>query len=160
MSTHTINYNLVKPGYSDTADIADINGNMDAIDTKLKEVEDNTAENTDDITSLGTDLATLSATVTGLSTGKQDILTRGTVAANTNLNTVSDSGYYWLNSTYGNLPHTGSAAGVLEVIAPSSFVVMQKYTRFQGSSYAVYQIFFRLRVDGTWYPWKNALVVS
>ena len=35
MATNTTNYHLVKPGYSDTADIADINGNMDIIDTAL-----------------------------------------------------------------------------------------------------------------------------
>ena len=32
MATYTPNYNLKKPGASDTVDIADINGNMDVID--------------------------------------------------------------------------------------------------------------------------------
>jgi len=36
MATNTTNYNLMKPAYSDTADIADINGNMDIIDAQMK----------------------------------------------------------------------------------------------------------------------------
>ena len=35
MATNTSHYNLVKPAYTDTADIADINGNMDIIDTAM-----------------------------------------------------------------------------------------------------------------------------
>jgi len=35
MATTTTNYGLKKPEYSDTADIADINGNMDDIDASL-----------------------------------------------------------------------------------------------------------------------------
>lgn len=37
MSTKTPNYNLVKPADNETADIQVINGNMDIIDTKIKE---------------------------------------------------------------------------------------------------------------------------
>lgn len=36
MSTLTTNYNLIKPDYADSADIADINGNMDVIDLQMK----------------------------------------------------------------------------------------------------------------------------
>ena len=36
MASNTTNYNLVKPDYSDTADIAVINGNMDIIDSTMK----------------------------------------------------------------------------------------------------------------------------
>ena len=42
MST-TTNYNLIKPEYSDDADIADINGNMDIVDNALKTNADNIA---------------------------------------------------------------------------------------------------------------------
>lgn len=35
MATYTTNLNLVKPGYADSADIADINANMDALDTAV-----------------------------------------------------------------------------------------------------------------------------
>lgn len=37
MSTKTTNYELIKPADNETADIQVINGNMDIIDTKLKE---------------------------------------------------------------------------------------------------------------------------
>lgn len=40
MSTNTTNYNLVKPGLNETADIEVINQNMDVIDTGLKNVSD------------------------------------------------------------------------------------------------------------------------
>ena len=49
MSTSTPNYNLIKPDYSDDADISDINGNMDIIDTALESKqnsEDNSLETT------------------------------------------------------------------------------------------------------------------
>ena len=35
MATYSSNLNLKKPGYSDPADIADINNNMDIIDTAV-----------------------------------------------------------------------------------------------------------------------------
>ena len=35
MATNTENYGLTKPEYSDTADIMDINGNMDTVDAAL-----------------------------------------------------------------------------------------------------------------------------
>lgn len=39
MATNTTNYGLVKPAYSDTADIADINGNMDKVDAALQGID-------------------------------------------------------------------------------------------------------------------------
>ena len=39
MATNTTNYSLVKPAYSDTADIADINGNMDKVDAALQGID-------------------------------------------------------------------------------------------------------------------------
>lgn len=54
MSTHTDNYNLVKPDYADTADIGDINGNMDIIDSTMKSQADTIASHTTSISSLAT----------------------------------------------------------------------------------------------------------
>lgn len=45
MATNTTNYNLVKPAYADTADIADINGNMDIIDGQMKTNADGVSAN-------------------------------------------------------------------------------------------------------------------
>lgn len=45
MATKTTNYNLVKPSYDENADIAVINGNMNIIDTKMKEIDDKTNNN-------------------------------------------------------------------------------------------------------------------
>ena len=41
MATQTTNYNLVKPSYDENADIAVVNGNMDIIDTKINELNNN-----------------------------------------------------------------------------------------------------------------------
>ena len=43
MATNTTNLELKKPAYSDTADISDINGNMDIIDTAVNAVENGMA---------------------------------------------------------------------------------------------------------------------
>jgi len=40
MATTTTNYALVKPDLADNVDIADINGNMDTIDTTMKSISD------------------------------------------------------------------------------------------------------------------------
>lgn len=40
MPEYTANYNLIKPGYDETADIKVINENMDTLDTAIKAVED------------------------------------------------------------------------------------------------------------------------
>lgn len=40
MSVQTPNYQLIKPTYTETADIDIINTNMDIVDTKMKEIED------------------------------------------------------------------------------------------------------------------------
>lgn len=40
MSTYTPNYNLIKPEYSDDADVGDINSNMDIIDSTLADKQD------------------------------------------------------------------------------------------------------------------------
>ena len=45
MSNYTTNYNLIKPEYSDDADIGDINGNMDIIDSTLAGKQDATDSN-------------------------------------------------------------------------------------------------------------------
>lgn len=167
MSTHTTNYNFVKPDYSDTADIGDINGNFDIADDAIKQNATNIATNASDIdslessvTAINSTLASHASSITSLSNNKQNNLSKGTVAQNTNLNTITAAGNYWLNTTYGNLPHSGSAAGVLEVIVPTSNVIVQRYVRFAGNQYAVYNIFYRVNVSGTWYPWKTALVIN
>lgn len=45
MATNTTNYNLVKPAYADTADIADVNSNMDIIDGQMKTNADGVSAN-------------------------------------------------------------------------------------------------------------------
>lgn len=40
MATYTPNYNFKKPDRTDTVNISDLNGNMDALDSELKSVSD------------------------------------------------------------------------------------------------------------------------
>lgn len=88
---------------------------------------------------------------------------KGTVAANTDLNNIKDCGNYWLNSTYSNLPHAGSAAGLLEVLVPvltaNTSVVIQRYTRYDAN-YAVINVFERVYNSSAWGAWKTVLTVS
>ena len=88
---------------------------------------------------------------------------KGTVAANTDLNTIKDCGNYWLNSTYTNLPHAGNGAGLLEVLVPvlsaSYSVVIQRYTRYDAN-YAVINVFERVFNSSAWGAWKTVLIVS
>ena len=89
--------------------------------------------------------------------------TKGTVAANTDLDTIQASGHYWLNSTYSHMPHTGTAAGLLEVLVPTESlndsVIIQRYTRYDAN-YAVINIFERVRTRNEWKNWKTILTVS
>lgn len=62
MATNTTNYNLVKPAYADTADIADINGNMDIIDGQMK-------TNADGVSSTNSSLAKTEAGLAVIVTG-------------------------------------------------------------------------------------------
>lgn len=65
MSTTTTNYSLVKPDYTDIADIAVLNGNSDIIDSTMKTLADGVSTNASDIDSL-------ESTTTSLSSNKQD----------------------------------------------------------------------------------------
>ena len=105
------------------------------------------------------ELVTIGSDISDLNTGKQNKLSMGTVDANTDLDTVTTIGYYWLNSTYTHLPHSGSGAGLLEVIDIGNTIIIQRYTKFDAN-YQVVNIFERVKVASTWYSWKTVLTVS
>ena len=71
MSTYTTNYNFIKPEYSDDADVGDINGNMDSIDTLIKELYDDKQDATDN--SLNTTSKDVVGAINELLTDKQPI---------------------------------------------------------------------------------------
>lgn len=105
MATNTTNFNLSKPEYTDTADIAVINSNMDKVDTSLQ--------------GLGTGLAIISKANThvaitsgqyvyvhghgslaeGLYTAKSNISANATLSTS-NLQAVSGGGLNALNSKF------------------------------------------------------------
>lgn len=168
MSTNTTNYNLVKPDYSEAADIAVINGNMDIIDTAMK-------NNATDITSLTSSkqnvtdnsFATTSKTVPGaineLNSGKQNSLYGGSLT-NTDFNTVRQNGYYWVGTGNTNVAVSG-AYGFLEVIATASgstSALMQRFTRFGADTASTRgEVYVRFYANNQWYGWnKIAQVIT
>lgn len=74
MSSTTSNYNLIKPDYSDSADVADLNGNADIIDAVLAQKQnatDNSLTTTDKtipgaINELDAEVATNTASIATL----------------------------------------------------------------------------------------------
>lgn len=97
MATNTTNYNLVKPAYTDTADIGDINGNMDIIDAQMK-------TNANGISSLGSSKSNLLSTANFSQSFTPVTQTTGNVTIN-----VSRSGY----TALGIVGITGSGTSPL-----------------------------------------------
>ena len=97
MSTSTTNYNLTKPDYSDVADIADINGNMDTIDSELKNHTDAIAlkQNVTD-TSLTTTAQTIVGAINELNTDVNNL--QGSIAAGAYTATSLASLESWLTA--------------------------------------------------------------
>lgn len=63
MATNTTNYNWKKPDYEDDADIKDLNDNFDAIDAKVKEVENQAATNQTNILSVKNNVEYITDTI-------------------------------------------------------------------------------------------------
>lgn len=76
----------------------------------------------------------------------------GEVGTGVSLNDVTASGIYyasWVNSTQSESNYPASNYGVLEVISPFSYFVMQRYTSNSGSVYV------RVKLNNDWTAWKQ-----
>lgn len=135
MSTRTTNLNLVKPSYTDAADIGDINDNMDILD--------------DAYVSVNNEIAT-----------KEPILAKGSLIGTSqtpvDLDEYFDSGYYFvtINSYIYNAPVLATAYGYLEVMKMTNNVTLQRFTMYgdddstiAGNTYA------RFYTNNQWYSW-------
>lgn len=127
MSTNTTNYNLVKPDYSEAADVAVINGNMDIIDTQLKSVSN--VANAAAPSLCGSQIAT--------SFNMNDLRTQGNKVYFANLaiatNAPVNSGYAFIENI------SASSAGAL---------VLQRVTLYStGTTYV------RSYANAQWYSW-------
>lgn len=96
MSSTTSNYNLIKPDYADSADVADLNGNADIIDAALASKQNATDSNLTTtaqtvvgaINELDSEVATNTANITDL----QDKVPMAFKMANISLTTTSGVG--------------------------------------------------------------------
>ena len=96
MSSTTSNYNLIKPDYADSADVADLNGNTDIIDAVLAQKQNATDSNLTTtaqtvvgaINELDSEVATNTANITDL----QDKVPASFKMANISLTTTSGVG--------------------------------------------------------------------
>lgn len=126
MATNTEHYNLVKPEYADTADVAQLNGNMDIIDgilwqlanagadeellKKVQEILDKIGETADTggSTTLGSVMAKLNATLTKIGEGTtgesiitmlENLLAQPKNIKNIQTGTLNSQGFSTLDAT-------------------------------------------------------------
>ena len=124
MATNTTNFNLKKPAYTDTADIADINGNMDKVDVSLNGLADAIA-----IVANGNTHAAITAgqyvyvhghgsLAEGLYTAKSNISANATLSTS-NLQADGSGGLNALNSKIANQTQSRQAISGQDVLSTS-----------------------------------------
>lgn len=154
MATNTDNYGLIKPAYSDTADIADINSNMTTIDKALHSIEKSIGivadGNTHAAVTKGQNVYVrrheeLSpALLEGLYVATSNIEENGALST-TNLSSTSmkdlSNQVTELNSkiTEHDVTGTTSAAGYLITTIPATTKVLIAYTKAGGYSVIPFQ---------------------
>lgn len=84
-----------------------------------------------------------------LLSSKQDALTKGSLAADDDLDNFKTNGYYYSIAGVANRPV--SAYGILEVVAVSETVILQRYTVTSGTGAgSLYQRLFTSSAWGNW----------
>lgn len=159
MSSSTTNYNLIKPDYTESADISVINDNMDIIDSTMKTNATNISslnsnkQNVND-NSLSTTNKTVSGAINELNSDKQDSLV-GRTLSDIDLNTVVKAGHYWVSTT--NVSHAPTNYyGYLEVIRSGDGAYMQRFTQFGNDTTSTRAtIYIRFFINNQWYGWNK-----
>lgn len=143
----TTNYELKKPDYTDAADIADINSNMDTLDTQLKALSTQVNSVKEDISNIEDDLSGKSNT-----SHKHNAVE---ISANTDLNSLSEEGFYWCTSNTSNSV-TNKPDDVtffsLRVTKISGGVLSQELTTAGNRK------FIRICWSGGWSDWDRFVV--
>lgn len=159
MSSNTTNYNLVKPDYTESADIGVINDNMDIIDTTMKAnatgiASLNTNKQNVNDNSLSTTNKTVPGAINELNSNKQDSLV-GRTLSNIDLNTVVTAGHYWVSTTnVSNSPV--NYYGYLEVVRSGDGAYMQRFTQFGNDTISTRgTIYIRFYINNQWYSWNK-----
>ena len=128
MATNTTNFNLSKPEYTDTADIAVINSNMDKVDTSLQGIGTGLAI----ISNANTHVAITSgqyvyvhghgSLAEGLYTAKSNISANATLSTS-NLQAVSGGGLNALNSNLPKYAITSTTSDTLNANADNTITI-------------------------------------
>lgn len=139
MSSTTPNLHLVKPSYNDIADIGDINGNMDLIDSAY---------------------ASMSTSITNIDNSKEPILTKGSLVGSSqapiDLNDYKETGLYFVtvNAYIDNAPVAPTSYGYLEVLKSTSGATLQRFTRYASSGSSVAgNTYIRNYANSAWQDW-------
>ena len=129
MATNTTNYALKKPAYTDTADIADINGNMDKVDTALQGIGSGLAI----ISNKNTHAAITSGQYVyvhghntladGMYKAKSNIAANGTLSTS-NLDAISDGGLNNLDSKRSIRSYSSPSKLLTEALAVDDWAVI------------------------------------
>ena len=147
MATNTTNFNLKKPAYTDTADIADINGNMDKVDVSLNGLADAIAivanNNTHAAITAGQYVyvhghGTLAE---GLYTAKSNIAANATLSTS-NLQADGSGGLNALNSNISSVIDTSSTItglhdGMNAIVLNGGVTIGNVTTQNKSRGYAV-----------------------
>lgn len=124
MATRTTYLNLIKPDYSDAADIADINANMDTLDDKIKGIDsaaiDDTLVPTSDSGTIRNQLSQLANRIkaaTGAGSWKDDPSTTLASLATLVSNLASGSDVTWSGKKF-----TNSRLGITGLMGTNGYV--------------------------------------
>jgi hypothetical protein len=186
MATNTTNFGLKKPAYSDTADIADINGNMDKVDVSLNGLADAIAivanNNTHAAITAGQFVYVHGhgSLAEGLYTAKSNIAANAALSTS-NLQADGSGGLNALNSKIEDFYPSETFSGDLNNLATgqwycdgscSNLPVANAYFFVQcmirsaniGEQFAYKsnedRVFFRRKREGTWNNWQELALNS
>lgn len=128
MATRTTYLNLIKPDYSDAADIADINANMDTLDNEIKGIDraaiDDTLVPTSDSGTIRNQLSQLANRIkaaTGAGDWKAEPSTTLASLATLVSNLASGSDVTWNGEKF-----TNTKLGIIGLMAPNGYISFGK----------------------------------
>lgn len=100
------------------------------------------------VSSLDTTSKKIAGGINELYNNKQDSINGGSIS-NKDLNTLSDTKTYWVNTTgMSNMPT--NSFGYLEVFKQADTIYFQRFLE-----YGTFVVWERYHVNGQWYPWKR-----
>jgi hypothetical protein len=127
MATTTINYNLKKPSGTDIVDITDINGNMDIIDTKIKETIDAVGTTNQNVTESSNKIAILNGSGAVVEKVSKSVYDAFLTSNATSLADKSNKNDYVANTGYAVTAGTSTAYTITLNPAPTAYADGQQF---------------------------------